>query len=148
MKQWNEDMFLSENIDDYKYLIDNYWELKYEYKDIELGCDFCCEADTVVVHKKGQALKKLDICCGDSSNLDINVYSIIKNGFVNDVEDALSFLGIDEYENDEINDYTINQCKQGLKECMADNNWTREEALNNYFSNEIFEKIINIQNVF
>ena len=31
---------------------------------------------------------------------------------------------------------------------MTDNNWTREEALNNYFSNEIFEKIINIQNGF
>lgn len=146
MKQWNEDMFINKNIDDFEYLIDNYWELKYEYKDIELGCDFCCEADTIVVHEKGQSLKELDVCCTNSSSLDINVYSIIKNGFVNDVEDALSYLGIDEYEVDEISDYTVNQCKQGLKECMADNNWTREEVLNNYFSNEIFKKIINMQN--
>ena len=36
MKQWNEDMFINKNIDDFEYLIDNYWELKYEYKDIEL----------------------------------------------------------------------------------------------------------------
>lgn len=143
MKQWNEDLFSSKNIDDYKYLIDNYWELKYDYKDIELGCDFCCKADTVVIHKEGEKLEKLDIHCTSSSSLNINIYSIIKNGFVSDVEDALSYLGIDEYEDDEISDYAIKRCKQGLNECMLDNNWSQNEALNNYFSsNEIFEKIV------